>query len=238
MLFPQRSEHIVSGNFHYTIFLTPKLTHKQIMNIYPPEEPCAQTFSLLRENYDLHKEELRDIVANDHFGGEQHVENIVDQWVAVMEPGSMVALPANIKGFYGGSLRASIPIEVARGSYKYIIHETSDIVKVERYARRMLIALSVIDIGDLVDREPVLGAAALWHRVLAEVRLPDCSEALETDIRLYEGVRNQVNLPDSKMPQPLRLKARLESLAKHLGNRNALSTLETWEPCQPLQDRR
>lgn len=160
------------------------------------------------------------------------METIIEQWVAVMEPGSTIPLPANIKGFYGGSLKASIPIEVARGSYKFIIHEVADRSKVEKYARRMLITLSVLDIGELSKREPVLGAAALWHKALAEVRLPERSEALETTLRLYEAARRQVNLPDSKMPQSLRLKMRLVSLAEDLGNQNALTILTAWLPDQ------
>lgn len=192
----------------------------------------TQSKSILGETYARHQEEIRDIIANDHFGGEQHMETIIDQWVAVMEPGSTIPLPANIKGFYGGSLRASIPIEVARGSYKFIIHEVADRSKVEKYARRMLITLSVLDIGELSQRESVLGAAALWHKALAEVRLPECSEVLEKTIRLYETVRKQFNLPDSKMPQPLRLKMRLVSLAEDLGNKNALTILTAWLPDQ------
>jgi hypothetical protein len=184
------------------------------------------------ESYHIHKDILRDIVSNDHFGGgeEQVPAEIIDQWVAVMEPGSKIPLPTNIKGFYGGSLRASIPIEVARGSYKHIIHETADKEKVDKYARRMLIALSVLDVDELVQREPVLGAAALWHVALAQVRVPEYSEALTATLQRYEAVRPRVNLTDSKMPQAMRLKTRLTSVAKELDNRDALAALDSWLP--------
>ncbi|KAF1975085.1 hypothetical protein BU23DRAFT_552920 [Bimuria novae-zelandiae CBS 107.79] len=184
-----------------------------------------------RESYRRHKDLLRDIIANDHFG-DQPVPEIIEQWVAAMEPGVTIPLPANIKGFYGGSLRASIPIEVARGSYKHIVYETVDKAKVEKYAQRMLIALSTLDVRGLMNAEPVLGAAALWHKALAEVRLPDCSEALGSTLRLYEAVRPKVNLSDSKMPQPARLKTRLVLLAQELDNRDAFATLEAWLPSE------
>lgn len=183
------------------------------------------------DSYRIHKELIREIVADDHFGGgEEQVSDIVDQWVAVMEPGSKIPLPNNIKGFYGGSLRASIPIEVARGSYKHIIYETTDKEKVGKYARRMLIALSLLDVDDLMQKEPVLGAAALWHKALAQVRLPECSEALDMTLKQYEAVRPKVNLNDSKMPQPSRLKTRLISVAEELCNQTTLETLSTWLP--------
>lgn len=182
-----------------------------------------------QESYRIHKDILREIVAIDHFGGgeEQVPTAIVDQWVAAMEPGSKIPLPANVKGFYGGSLRASIPIEVARGSYKHIIYETGDKEKVSKYARRMLIALSLLDVDDLATQEPVLGAAALWHIALAQVRLPECSEALGLTMRRYETVRPKVNLTDSKMPQAARLKARLVAVAQELDNQAALATLDS-----------
>lgn len=194
------------------------------------EEPNKEQNLSPREFYHRHRDEIRDIVANDHFGGDQCMDEIVDQWVAVMEPDSKVPLPTNIKGFYGGSLKASIPIEVARGSYKHIVFETTDKAKIQKYARRMLVALSVLDIGDLEETEPVLGTAALWHKILAEVRLPDRSEDLKMSLRLYEAVRPRVTLPDAKMPQAARLKLRLESLARELDNQNALETLGTWVP--------
>ncbi|KAL5379838.1 hypothetical protein DPSP01_008119 [Paraphaeosphaeria sporulosa] len=183
-----------------------------------------------QESYRIHRDLIREIIANDHFGGgeEQVPAGTVDQWVAAIEPGSQVPLPLNIKGFYGGSLRASIPIEVARGSYKHIIYETGNKAKVDKYARRMLIALSVLDVDDLAQREPVLGAAALWHVALAQVRLPEFSEALGSTLRRYEAVRPKVNLTDSKMPQAARLKTRLMSVAQELDNEAALATLNSW----------
>ncbi|KAL5384401.1 hypothetical protein PMIN03_010775 [Paraphaeosphaeria minitans] len=182
------------------------------------------------EIYQTHKGLLREIVANDHFGGgeEQVPAGIVDQWVAAMEPRSKIILPLNIKGFYGGSLRASIPIEVSRGSYKHIIYETADKAKVDKYARRMLVALSVLDVDDLAQREPLLGAAALWHVALAQVRLPEFSEALRSTLQKYQVVRPKVNVTDSKMPQAARLKTRLMSVAQELDNQAALVTLNSW----------
>ncbi|KAL1606230.1 hypothetical protein SLS60_003632 [Paraconiothyrium brasiliense] len=198
--------------------------------------PSSQTQNILelspQESYRVHQDTLRDIVANDHFGGgEEQVPNgIVDQWVAAMEPGSKMPLPNNIRGFYGGSLKASIPIEVARGSYKHIIYETDDKEEVDKYARRMLMALSVLDLDDLVEKEPVLGAAALWHKALAQVRLPDCNNSLGVTLQQYEAVRPKINLTDSKMPQSARLKARLTSVAQELENHATLDTLNMWLP--------
>ncbi|KAJ4356799.1 uncharacterized protein N0V89_004836 [Didymosphaeria variabile] len=196
----------------------------------------AQTQDILelspQESYHTHKEALRDIVANDHFGGgeEQVPEEIVDQWVAVMEPGSKIPLPNNIRGFYGGSLKASIPIEVARGSYKHIIYESVDKEKVNKYARRMLIALSVLNVDVLVEEEPVLGATALWHKALAQVRLRDCNGSLGVTLQQYGAVRPKVNLKDFKMPQPTRLKTRLMSVAQELDEYATLDTLNAWLP--------
>lgn len=178
--------------------------------------------------YHRHRDEIRDIVANDHFGGDQCIDEIVNQWVAVMEPGSTTPLPTNIKGFYGGSLRASIPIEVARGSYKHIVFETTDKAKIRMYARRMLIALSLLDIEVLMEKEPIIAAAALWHKILAEVRLPEHFEELRVSLRQYKTTRPRVNLSDTKMPQPSRLKMRLVSLARELDNQIVLEGLDAW----------
>ncbi|KAF2438365.1 hypothetical protein P171DRAFT_467104 [Karstenula rhodostoma CBS 690.94] len=199
-----------------------------------PSNPTTQTTQPLdlppQESYRIHKTILREIVANDHFGGgeAQVPAATINQWVAAMEPGSAIPLPPTIKGFYGGSLRASIPIEVARGSYKHIIYETVDKGKVAKYARRMLIALSVLDVDNLAAREPVLGAAALWHMALAQVRVAEFSESLALTLRLYEAVRPKVKLTDAKMPYAERLKTRLREVARELDNQAALAVVESW----------
>src|ERR1700744_1187556 len=90
-------------------------------------------------------ETLRDIIANDHFGGEMP-PSVVEAWVMALQPGSRVPLPPSVKGFSGGDLRASMPIETARGSYKFIAHETADKAKIEKYSKRMLTALSMVDL--------------------------------------------------------------------------------------------
>lgn len=185
-------------------------------------------------------DELRDIILNDHFGGAMSAQ-IVDQWVGALEPGSQVPLPPNIKGFYGGSLRSSMPIEVARGSYKYITHETQDKAKIAQYARRMLVSLSLIDIPELAADEPTLAALALWHRALAQVRLPGEAPALRETLLQYLEIRKQSNLPDSKLPEPDRLAGSLTGVASSLGNEQALNSIgvlrdrrEATSPVKPL----
>ncbi|KAF7553132.1 hypothetical protein G7Z17_g3847 [Cylindrodendrum hubeiense] len=182
-----------------------------------------------QESYLKHLDTLRDMIANDHFGGEMPTQ-IVDQWVKVLEPGGEIEVPAGVKGFYGGSLRSSIPIEVARGSYKFITHETVEKGKIDKYARRMLIALSLLDIDTLVNQDPNLGALALWHIALAQVRLPDRAEMLGKTLIQYQDVRPKSKLSDSKLPQPDRLKTRLTAMAKDIDNEPALNLLINWHP--------
>jgi hypothetical protein len=170
-------------------------------------------------------EQLRDIILHDHFGGEMS-EHIVDQWVQALEPGSRVPLPPSVRGFYGGSLRASMPIEISRGSYKYIAHETEDGEKIAKYARRMLVALALIDVDSLASTEPTLAALALWHTALAQVRLPDETASLRKTLEQYVQARSRSNLPDSKLPQPPRLAESLASVAKSLGNDRAQNSID------------
>ncbi|KAK7224113.1 hypothetical protein V2G26_012116 [Clonostachys chloroleuca] len=184
--------------------------------------------SQVRKNYLDNVETLRDIILNDHFGGDMAPE-IVDQWLRALEPGRQFPLPPNIKGFYGGSLRESMPIEIARGSYKHIMHTTDDTAKVDKYAGRMLIALSILDLESLVADDPTLGALALWHKALAEVRLPEKAGELAQTMQQYQTVRPKSNLSDSKLPETPRLKTRLEAVARELGNTGALDRIADWD---------
>jgi hypothetical protein len=170
-------------------------------------------------------EQLRDIILHDHFGGEMS-EHIVDQWVRALDPDSQVPLPPSVRGFYGGSLRPSMPIEISRGSYKYIAHEMEDGEKIAKYARRMLVALALIDVDSLASTEPTLAALALWHTALAQVRLPDESTSLRRTLERYVQVRPRSNLPDSKLPQPPRLIESLSGVAKSLGNSRAQASID------------
>jgi hypothetical protein len=169
-------------------------------------------------------EKLREIILHDHFGGDMPPQ-IVDQWVQALLPGSQLPLPPNIKGFYGCSLRPSMPIEVARGSYKHITHETLDKAKVEKYARRMLVSLDLLDIDELEVKEPTLAALGLWHRALAEVRLEGEAEGLRRTLVRYMRVREKSPLPEGKLPGMERLKGSLMVVAKSLGKEEALTVI-------------
>jgi hypothetical protein len=171
-------------------------------------------------------ETLRDIIANDHFGGEMP-PSIVEAWVVALQPGSCVPLPPNVKGFYGGDLRTSMPIEIARGSYKFITHEIVDKEKIEKYSKRMLTALSIVDIDKVSRDEPTTGLLTLWHKTLALVRLPEAAGELEQTLKQYEELRPKSSLPDSKLPLPDRLKGRLLNIAGELGNTAAMQLLST-----------
>ncbi|OAL36227.1 hypothetical protein AYO20_04385 [Fonsecaea nubica] len=187
-----------------------------------PETPKLRPLSIDRPD----PETLRDIIANDHFGGEMP-PSIVEAWVMALQPGSRVPLPPNVKGFYGGDLRASMPIEIARGSYKFITHETADKEKIEKYSRRMLTALSIVDIDEVSRHEPTTGLLTLWHTTLALVRLPDAAGDLLQTFRQYKELRPKSSLPDSKLPLPDRLKGRLLNIAEELGNTAAAQLLST-----------
>ncbi|KAK5045443.1 hypothetical protein LTR84_009307 [Exophiala bonariae] len=173
-------------------------------------------------------ETLRDIIANDHFGGEMP-PSVVEAWVMALQPGSRVPLPPNVKGFYGGDLRASMPIEIARGSYKFITHETADKEKIAKYSGRMLMALSIVDLDKVSREDPTTGVLILWHKTLALVRLPDAAGELLQTFKQYEELRPKSSLPDSKLPLPDRLKARLLNIAGELGNSAATQLLSTWQ---------
>jgi hypothetical protein len=187
-----------------------------------PEAPKLRPLSIDQPD----PETLRDIIANDHFGGEMP-PSIVEAWVMALQPGSRVPLPPNVKGFYGGDLRASMPIEIARGSYKFITHETADKEKIEKYSKRMLTALSIVDIDELSRDEPTIGVLTLWHKTLALVRLPDAAGELLQTFRQYEELRPKSSLPDSKLPLSDRLKGRLLNIAEQLGNTAATQLLST-----------
>lgn len=180
--------------------------------------------SLLHDHPD--PETLYDIVANDHFGGEMP-PSIIEAWVMALQPGSRVPLPPNVKGFYGGDLRASMPIEIARGSYKFIAHETADRAKIEKYSRRMLMALSIVDIDKVSRDEPTTALLTLWHQALALVRLPEASDELAQTFKQYEELRPNSSLPDAKLPLSDRLKNRLLSVAHEIDNAPATQVLST-----------
>lgn len=180
-----------------------------------------------QQSYLKHADTLRDIIANDHFGGEMPTQ-IIDQWMKALEPSSKLPLPPGVKGFYGSDLKSSMPIEIARGSYKYITHEIIDKKKVDKYASRMLIALSMLDSGSLAQKDPNLGVLALWHKALAQVRLPENAEGLAETLQQYEALRPQATLSDSKLPQPERLKERLQKVAGDLENEAASVWLASW----------
>lgn len=168
-------------------------------------------------------EELRDIIANDHFGGEMPA-SIVQAWLYALQPGTQYPLPPNIKGFYGGDLRVSMPIEIARGSYKYIAHETADKEKIERYTRRMLAVLSLVDIDQASEKEPIIALLALWHKSLALVRRPEDVEVLMQTLIQYKELRLKSNLPDNKVPSLDRLQNRLLSVAREVENPAAVAS--------------
>jgi len=173
-------------------------------------------------------EQLRDIIFNDHFGGDIPPQ-IVDQWLQALSPNNPAPLPPSVKGFYGCSLHPSMPIELARGSYKYITHETIDKAKIEHYARRMLVSLELIDVESLEQKEPTLAALALWHRALAEVRLEAEAEGLRETLRKYKKVRGKSPLPEQKLPGTERLAESLRGVARSLGNDEALKMIDILE---------
>ena len=180
-----------------------------------------------REIYTKHLSILQDIITVDHFCNEMS-PSIIDAWIKGLHPGA--PLPTNIKGFYQGSLRASMAIELARGSLKFIMHETDDQEKITRYAMRMLISLSALgDLHNLGEKEPTTALAALWHKALALVRLPEGVEQLKTTMQHYEELRPMSPLPDNKLPEMARLKQRLQNLARDVKNEPALAWLTA--PC-------
>ncbi|KAH7014424.1 uncharacterized protein B0I36DRAFT_338718 [Microdochium trichocladiopsis] len=172
------------------------------------------------------------MVAIDHFS-DTVPPSLVDKWLLALDPdpSHTFALPPEVKGFYGGDLRASIPIELAHDCYKYIVHETQDRTKIVKYARRMLLAIGLLDLDALEAGDVNLAGLALWHRALALVRIAeedDGGQELAETLRRYEGVRARSALSDAKLPQPGRLKARLLASAKELDNGTVVSCLEAW----------
>jgi hypothetical protein len=178
-----------------------------------------------KQSYEVNMATIREIIEVDHFSNTVP-ESIVDLWLKALDPESKIVLPPDVKGFYGGDLRASIPIELAHDCYKYVIHET-DKVKVAKYANRMLVALSLLDIDKLSKKDANLAGLALWHSALAQVRLPDNVVGLADTLNRYESIRPHASLSDSKLPQPARLKSRLLTT---VDNDDAAAWLRNWEP--------
>lgn len=181
-----------------------------------------------KESYDINKDTLRDIIAIDHFSNMAPC-SLVDLWLTALNPEGKTALPPGMKGFYNGDLRASIPIELAHDSYKYAIHET-DKLKVEKYANRMLISLSLLDLEQLGGKDATLTALALWHTALAQARLQGNADGLMETLVSYEAVRPMSKLSDSKLPMTARLKERLLVAAEVLSLDETAARLRQWMP--------
>jgi hypothetical protein len=176
-----------------------------------------------KQCYDLHKETLRDIIAVDHFSNAVP-PSLVDLWVAALDPIGKTPLPPSGRGFYNGDLRSSIPIELAHDSYKYVVHET-DQEKATRYASRMLVALSLLDMDKLATSDATLACLALWHQSLALARLPHSINQLLELLDQYEIIRPKSTLSDAKLPLPARLRARLLKVANDVGNSGLAESL-------------
>lgn len=182
-----------------------------------------------KQSYEANKAIIRKMIEVDHFSNTVP-EGIVDTWLAALDPESKIPLPPGVKGFYGGDLRSSIPIELAHDCYKHVMHET-DKAKIDKYASRMLIALSLLDLDVLLDKDANLAGLALWHKALAQARLSgDEATALAETLTRFEAVRLRSSLSDTKLPQPPRLKARLLEAAEALGNGHVASWLRSWDP--------
>ncbi|CRJ99699.1 hypothetical protein BN1723_008691 [Verticillium longisporum] len=151
------------------------------------------------ERFEANKMVLRDIIEVDHFSNTVP-ESIVSLWLNALDPTNKTLLPRDVKGFYGGDLRASISIELAHDCYKYVMHET-DKTKVDKYANRMLIALSLLDMDELSKKDANLAGLALWHTALAQARLPgslvDLSDTLKRLFAWWHGYSQQPS--DSEM---------------------------------------
>jgi hypothetical protein len=169
-----------------------------------------------KQNYEINKATIREIIDVDHFSNTVP-DSIVDLWLTALDPESNISMPAGVKGFYGGDLRASIPIELAHDCYKYVMHET-DKDKVSKYANRMLIVLSLLDMDKLLDKDANLAGLALWHKALAQARLPGSMADLTDTLKSYEAIRPRASLNDNKLPQPARLRTRLRTVAEESGN--------------------
>jgi hypothetical protein len=181
-----------------------------------------------KQSYEENKATIREIIEVDHFSNTVP-ESIINLWLKALDPAAKIPLPRDVKGFYGGDLRSSIPIELAHDCYKYVMHET-DLAKVDKYANRMLIPLSLLDMDELSRKDANLAGLALWHKALAQARLPNSLDELTDTLRRYEAVRPRASLSDSKLPQPERLKARLLTAAEELGNTEGAKFLRGWEP--------
>lgn len=194
-----------------------------------PQQPGDLALGLTRkQSYEANKATIREIIEVDHFSNTVP-ESIVDLWLRALDPDSKIPLPRDVKGFYGGDLRASIPIELAHDCYKYVMHET-DRARVDTYANRMLIALSLLDMDELSRKDANLAGLALWHKALAQARLLGSLDGLTDTLKRYEAVRPRASLSDSKLPQPARLTARLLMAAEQLGNDEAAMVLRNWNP--------
>ena len=197
------------------------------MDLSTPQRSEVKTSSLtLKQSYETNKDILREIIEVDHFSNTMPA-SIIDLWLAALDPETKIRLPPDVEGFYGSDLRASIPIELAHDSYKYVLHET-DHDKVTKYASRMLLSLSLLDIDLLIVKDANLASLALWHKSLAQVRLPDCATDLAKTLEQYETVRARASLNDAKLPQPARLKARLLTMVD--ADDETAEWLRSWEP--------
>lgn len=197
------------------------------MNTQVPETAEGITPALTpKQSYEKNRAILRNIIEVDHFSNAMPT-SIVDLWLTALDPESNIHLPPDVKGFYGSDLRASIPIELAHDSYKYVMHESNRAKAIE-YVNRMLIALSLLDIDALMTKDANLAGLALWHKALAQVRLPDRTLDLAKTLEQYEIVRPLASLSDAKLPQPERLKVRLLTMVDN--DHEAAKWLRTWEP--------
>ncbi|KAH7323230.1 hypothetical protein B0I35DRAFT_407612 [Stachybotrys elegans] len=212
---------------------TPRTQHQyqsaQLMEMEssPPNERVA-TEPSPKETYLSHKATIREIIAVDHFSNTVP-DSIVDLWLRALDPEGRVPLPPGVKGFYGGDLRSSIPIELAHDCYKYVMHET-DTAKVEKYANRMLVVLALLDMEKLSTADANLAGLALWHKALAQARHPVQAMGLKDTLEQYGVVRPRASLSDAKLPQMPRLVARLLAAAEQTGNDEAAECLRTWMP--------
>ena len=182
-----------------------------------------------KQSYEANKAIIREIVEVDHFSNSVP-DSIIDTWLAALDPESKIALPSGVKGFYRGDLRSSIPIELAHDCYKHVMHEMAKI-KVDKYAKRMLIALSLLDLDVLSKRDANLAGLALWHKALAQARLSgDEATLLAETLKRFEAVRPKSSLSDSKLPKPTRLKHRLLEAADSLENVQVVGWFRDWAP--------
>ncbi|OAL46367.1 hypothetical protein IQ07DRAFT_658517 [Pyrenochaeta sp. DS3sAY3a] len=200
----------------------PLSTTPPLTSAPPPPNPFAALTPL--QTYTTHLSTLRSIIETDHFSNTMP-PSIIDAWLSALDPSSTTPLPPGLKGFYGGDLRCSLPIELAHDSYKYVVHER-DAAVVETYTARMLLSLSLLDLPALVERDATLAALALWHVALALVRREGCKEELRGVMEAFRGVRGRVGLSERKVPGVEGLRGRLLGVC---GDGEARAWLEGWD---------